>query len=109
VLHRGSDQPGLLNDPALYRLNIMLLMLAVVGSLVLVHNLYVGADPQARQMLRWPALALAAVWVFELNLYTVAYLDTPGRSNWLRSMACSMWALRCILALGAMKGREPLR
>jgi hypothetical protein len=79
--------PGLLADPALGRFNMLLLMLAVVGSLVLVHNLYVGADPQPRAMLRWPALGFAAVWVFELNLYTVAYLDRTGRCSFRRCMA----------------------
>ena len=39
------------------------------------HNLYSGAAPQARQFLRWPALALGTLWGFELNLYTVAYLS----------------------------------
>ena len=49
-------------------------MLVAVGSLVLVHNLYAGATGDARAALRWPAVALASVWIFELNLYTVAYL-----------------------------------
>ena len=49
-------------------------MLFAVGALVLVHNLYVGASPAARQVLRWSSLGLAAVWLYELNLHTVSYL-----------------------------------
>lgn len=52
----------------------MLHMLAAIGALVLLHNLYVGAAPGTRQLLRWPAGALAALWAYDLNLYTVAYL-----------------------------------
>lgn len=101
--------PALLSEGQLYQLNIMLAMLGVVGSLVLVHNLYASASSSGRQMLRWPALALAAVWVFELNLYTVAYLA----QHWPVELAALHGLLDIgfagILALGVMKGREPLR
>lgn len=107
VEHRIN--PALLDEIALYQLNIMLAMLGVVGSLVLVHNLYASASSSARQVLRWPALALAAVWVFELNLYTVAYLA----KHWPVELASLHGLLDVgfagILALGVMKGREPLR
>jgi hypothetical protein len=39
--------PGHVNSQGLYQLNIMLSMLGVVGSLVLVHNLYAGASDSA--------------------------------------------------------------
>lgn len=101
--------PALLLDPAVGRFNIMLLMLAVVGSLVLVHNLYVGADQSARAMLRWPALAFGVVWVFELNLYTVAYLDTawPSQLAALHGIVDVLFAV--LMAVGAMHGREAWR
>jgi putative PEP-CTERM system histidine kinase len=101
--------PTLLADPALTRFNILLLMLAVVGSLVLVHNLYVGADPQARAMLRWPALAFAAVWVFELNLYTVAYLDSdwPVQLSSLHGVVDIAFAV--LMSGGALRGQALLR
>lgn len=101
--------PGLLADPALGRFNMLLLMLAVVGSLVLVHNLYVGADPQPRAMLRWPALGFAAVWVFELNLYTVAYLDSdwPLQLSALHGVIDVAFAV--LISIGAMRRHEMLR
>jgi putative PEP-CTERM system histidine kinase len=101
--------PTLLSDPALTRFNILLLMLAVVGSLVLVHNLYVGAEPQARAMLRWPALAFAVVWVFDLNLYTVAYLDSawPVQLSALHGVVDIAFAV--VMSGGALRGQAMLR
>lgn len=52
----------------------MLHLLAVIGGLVLLHNLYGGASGQARQVLRWPATALTLLWGFDLNYYAIAYL-----------------------------------
>ena len=101
--------PALLTQASLYRLNIMLAMLGVVGSLVLVHNLYASASNSARQVLRWPAAALGAVWVFELNLYTVAYLA----EHWPYELAALHGALdvgfAIILAMGGAQGREVFR
>lgn len=49
-------------------------LLSVVGGLVLLHNLYVGAEQGGRAILRWPVAALATIWVYDLNYYTVSYL-----------------------------------
>ena len=92
-----------------FHFNTMLAMLEVVGALVLVHNLYVGASSTARQVLRWPALALGIVWTFELNLYTVAWLS----NRWPVPLAAVHGlvdiAFAATLALGMMEGREQLR
>lgn len=48
--------------------------MVAIGALVLLHNLYVGAAPMSRLLLRWNAAALAGMWAFALNFYTVAYL-----------------------------------
>ncbi|MDE1918365.1 MAG: PEP-CTERM system histidine kinase PrsK [Sphingomonadales bacterium] len=100
---------GLPQEPVVARFNVMLPMLAVVGSLVLVHNLFVGADQAARAMLRWPAMALGAVWVFELNLYTVAYLDSawPDQLSALHGLVDVGFAV--LMAVGAMRGRDAWR
>lgn len=109
VLVESRVSMGLPQEPAIARFNIMLLMLAVVGSLVLVHNLFVGADQTARAMLRWPAMALALVWVFELNLYTVAYLsnDWPDQLSALHGLADVGFAV--LMAMGSMRGRDVWR
>jgi putative PEP-CTERM system histidine kinase len=44
------------------------------GSLVLVHNLYGQAAPNSRWGIQLPAIALAAMWAYDLHLYTTAYL-----------------------------------
>lgn len=44
------------------------------GSLVLVHNLYGQAAPDSRWGIRFPMIALAGMWFYDLHLYTVAYL-----------------------------------
>jgi len=101
--------PALPSELGLYRLNIMLAMLGVVGSLVLVHNLYASASGTARQLLRWPTLALGAVWAFELNLYTVAYLAKAWPYELASLHGVLDVAFAGILALGGAKGREQLR
>ena len=58
------------------------------GSLILVHNLYGLAAPDSRSALRFPMLALAAMWAFDLHLYTVDYFT--------RTAAVELSALRGI-------------
>jgi putative PEP-CTERM system histidine kinase len=52
---------------------------AAAGSLVLVHNIYGQAAPQSRSAIRLTMVALAIMWVYDLHLYTAAYLmrETP--------------------------------
>ena len=62
------------------------------GSLVLVHNLYGQASPDSRWGIRLPMIALAAMWVYDLHLYTTAYLT--------RSAVEDLFAMRgAILAM----------
>lgn len=59
---------------------LLLRMIFVVGALMLANNLYSVADAQTRANLRLPLTALAAMWLYDLNLYTVGYLahDLPA-------------------------------
>lgn len=86
----------------------MLHLLLATGGLVLVHNLHAGAVREARLLLRWPAAALLALWGFDLNYYTVAYLTdgTPQVLAALRAAPALIAAL--LLALGARSGSEEL-
>jgi len=59
------------------------------GALILVHNLYGLAAPDSRSALRFPVLALAAMWAFDLHLYTVDYFT--------RTAAVDLFALRGIV------------
>ena len=48
------------------------------GALVLVHNVYGQADPQSRLRIRGPMLGLTLMWGYDLNLATLAYLQSTG-------------------------------
>jgi len=48
---------------------------AAAGSLVLVHNLYGQAAPVSRAAIGTAMLALVVTWGYDLNLYTLFYLD----------------------------------
>ena len=91
------------------RLAMTLRLLVTIGGLVMVHNLYAGAAPQARMVLRWPALALGALWGFDLNLYTIAYLSDawPAELAALRGLA--VVSLAVLVTIGAARGSEQLR
>jgi putative PEP-CTERM system histidine kinase len=77
-------------------------LLFCAGALVLVHNLYVGASSLNRGSLRWPAAALAALWAYDLNYFTVAYLGdgVPAVLDTLRGFV--PLAMVALLALGAI-------
>lgn len=60
---------------ALVATAIVLRLTAAAGSLVLVHNVYGQAAPKDRAGIRFAMLALAGIWAYDLNLYTIAYFD----------------------------------
>ncbi len=57
-----------------FEVSAVLNMLVAIGALVLLHNLYAGAGAASRHILRWSGIAMAAIFAYDLNLYTVAYL-----------------------------------
>ena len=70
-----ASHPGLAGAAAASEQSAQLLrMIFAVGAVVLVHNLYTGTAPDARWGVSLPMTALAAMWMFDLNLYTIAYL-----------------------------------
>jgi putative PEP-CTERM system histidine kinase len=87
----------------------MFRVLVAVGSLVLLHNLYVGAAQPVRQVLRWTTAALAALWAFDLNVYTVAYLGQtyPYELFAMRGLVIALAAIP--LAIGATSGAASMR
>jgi putative PEP-CTERM system histidine kinase len=56
---------------------LILRITTAAGALVLVHNVYGQAAPASRSHIRFATLGLALIWVYDLNLYTIAYLDSP--------------------------------
>jgi putative PEP-CTERM system histidine kinase len=95
----GSD-----TDTALRSTAVLIRLAAAAGALVLVHNLYGQAAPASRASIRLAMLGLALMWVYDLNLYTVVYVDPSaalGLFDW-RGLAVAGTAP--LIALGAARG-----
>ena len=97
-------------DPAdIFQVTVLFRLLVAIGALVLVHNLYSGAAPSARAALRWPAAALALLWGYDLNFYTVGYLagELPQGLAALRGIAVAGTA--GLLGIAGLRGIAELR
>ena len=94
---------------AIFQVSMMLRLLATIGGLVLVQNLYSGASSPARLMLRWPAAGIGALWLFDFQLYTVGYL----LKEWPRELASLQGlaglALAGLVALSGVRKPDELR
>jgi putative PEP-CTERM system histidine kinase len=106
--HAQAGHDGPASEMPFY-LALQLRLLVAIGALVLVHNLYGGASTQARLALRWPAAALAAMWLFDLNYLTIAYLvgSEPAFLATLRGLVGL--SVAGPLAFGSLRGSEELR
>ncbi len=91
------------------QISFLFRLLVAIGGLVLVHNLYVGAASHQRMALRWTCAALAVIWGYDLNLYTIAYLSLqlPLELAALRGLAQIIAA--GLLVIGAVRGRSAMR
>jgi putative PEP-CTERM system histidine kinase len=67
--------PGDPDSESFLLISLTLRMTVAIGALVLVHNLYTAAAPDARWGIKLPLICLAAMWAYDLNLFTVAYLS----------------------------------
>ncbi|MXO71657.1 XrtA/PEP-CTERM system histidine kinase PrsK [Alteraurantiacibacter buctensis] len=94
---------------ALFSLSVMFQLLFCIGALVLVHNLYVGAAQPARQGLRWPAAALAVLWLYDLNLYTITYLADRIPAALEEGRALALLVVVALLGIGTLGRRGDLR
>ena len=90
LLPRFADEPAVLQ--ALISTGQMIGLAIAAGALVLVHNVYGQAAPQSRGAIRMPMAALAAMWAYDLHLYTAAYLsrDVPAELYGLRGAAVAL-------------------
>lgn len=59
---------------AMFAASAVMRMIIAVGALLLIHNLYNAATLETRAAIRLPMFALALMWVYDLNLYTISYL-----------------------------------
>lgn len=89
-----------------FSLLVLFRLMVAVGALVLVHNLYVGAAASARTLLRWPASALALMWVYDLNFFTIAYLTGAIPTSFAALRGLLPLAMAALIAPGgAVTGR----
>jgi putative PEP-CTERM system histidine kinase len=73
---------------------LVLRITTAAGALVLVHNVYGQAAPASRSQIRLATLGLALIWIYDLNLYTIAYLTSgvPLRLMAWRGLAVALTA-----------------
>lgn len=85
---------------------LVLRITTAAGALVLVHNVYGQAAPASRSQIRLAALGLALMWVYDLNLYTIAYLGsaTARRLVEWRGLALALTAPMFALATRGESG-----
>ncbi len=83
---------------------IVLRLTAAAGALVLVHNLYGQAAPASRGSIRLAMLGLAAMWAYDLNLYTVAYFDHDAARGLFDWRGLAVAAAAPLFALGGAHG-----
>lgn len=93
----------------IFQISVMFRLLFATGALVLVHNLYAGAMTAQRSVVRWTCLALALMWGYDLNYYTIAYLGggVPAELAAFRGLA-QIGAI-ALMAVGALRGGSALR
>jgi len=75
-------------------------MIIAAGALILVHNLYGQAAPGSRSALRFPMIALAAMWAYDLHLYTLAYFTRAPGAELFALRGLVLAALAPLFALG---------
>jgi len=85
---------------------VLLRMTVAVGALVLVHNLYTAAAPEARWGIRLPMIALATMWAYDLNLYTIAYLGQRWPIELLAMRGVIMVMLVPLFALASRRNAK---
>jgi len=84
----------------------MIGLIVAAGSLVLVHNLYAQAAPDSRWGIRLPMIALAAMWAYDLHLYTVAYLTRGPVEDLTAMRGAILSALVPLFALASRRNAE---
>jgi putative PEP-CTERM system histidine kinase len=91
---------------ALEQTGLVLRITTAAGALVLVHNVYGQAAPASRSHIRLAALGLALIWIYELNLYTIAYIGSASTERLIewRGIAIALAAPLFALATRAESG-----
>jgi putative PEP-CTERM system histidine kinase len=86
---------------ALAQTALMLRITTAAGALVLVHNVYGQAAPASRSQIRLAALGLAIIWIYDLNLYTIAYLGSATATRLMEWRGLAVAVTAPLFALAA--------
>jgi putative PEP-CTERM system histidine kinase len=84
-------------------------LVIAAGALILVHNIYGQAAPDSRPALRFPMVALAAMWAFDLHLYTVAYFTRAPGAELYAMRGLVLAALALPFALGVRNASRKIQ
>jgi putative PEP-CTERM system histidine kinase len=98
--------PGMAQDFATTEQLLRITMAS--GALVLVHNVYGQAAPESRSGIRTAMLGLVLMWGYDLNLYTLAYLDANVAPALFQYRGVYLAAASPLFIIGASAG-SPLR
>ena len=86
--------------------SVLLRMIFGAGALVLVHNLYSVSAPETRWGISLPMAALAAMWTFDLNLYTISYLTAEISPELMSSRGIFMALLAPVFVLANKRNSQ---
>ncbi|MEW4467243.1 XrtA/PEP-CTERM system histidine kinase PrsK [Parasphingorhabdus sp. JC815] len=86
--------------------SVLLRMLFSVGALVLVHNLFSISAPETRWNIRLPMASLAAIWTYDLNLFTITYLTQQFPVELIAMRGPAMVCLAPIFVLASIRNTE---
>lgn len=81
-------------------------MTIAAGGLVLVHNFYARAARGSRWSIRFPAIALAALWAYDLHLYTVTHLTGHAFADLFALRGAFAVMLAPLFAMAAKRNTE---
>ncbi len=81
-------------------------MIIAISALVLVHNIYTMAASDARAALAMPLGSLAAMWMYDLNLYTISYFADAPADQLIALRPAFMLLLAGAFGLALMRGRQ---
>jgi putative PEP-CTERM system histidine kinase len=76
------------------------------GSLLLAHNLYAQSAVESRDSIRLPMIALAAMWIYDLHINTVAYFTHGPVGDLVAIRGVLMVALVPLFALASRRSRD---
>jgi putative PEP-CTERM system histidine kinase len=93
----------------LVQVSLSLHMMTAIGSLMLVHHLYISWPPQQRGRVALLLGALAAMWTYDFNLYVIGYFAI-NRANELYALRGPLMALLApVIAAGMRRDKAQVQ